>query len=898
MVTNGRPDFARQAVDYFRRQDHLNRELVIIDNGGGPLADVEDDRVRVLRLSAPCTVGTARNIGAEAARGYLIAHWDDDDWMGSGRLRLAVAALADQQTVIAGLRTFVRYEAQLGRAWRYTPLATDAPFLAGASLVYRRDWWIGHPFPDRDVGEDAAFLGAVDESMVAVLSDDDWFVAVGHGRNTAPVNFADPRWAEIELSDVLRRFGSDASFYAAVRRGTLRSVEPAGYNVASSLSRFAAPDKGAAGRAGDAVTVVGDLLVYDGLGSMTEYGARSLARAGVDVRVRPISLDRRGLHDETLALLDRPHADGPLLFWSWPRSDLAVHAQRSELFVRTAWESTALPTDWPRLLENCRAVLVPSAFVADACRASGVTVPVVVVPDGIDPEVYSFIDRPDHEGITVLAVGTLIGRKRMPAVVASWQRAFGDDPHARLLIKARFRAGHVTVDDPRITVVDDNEPTRGIAHWYAKADVLLALGNEGFGLPLVEAMATGLPVVALDAEGQHDVCREADGVVLRVPAERVEPFDDPRYGRCGEVSVPSIQVAADHLAWVASHRGEARDMGRSASAWALHHRDVWAMGASVLEAMEQRVVPSRRLRPRRAMWVPSWRQRCGVGEYSADLVRSLPGIEVVASEPTGRADLRLVHVQHETSLLDDADLERYLDAADWPVTVTEHSVGTESRGWESKASALVALTAEGVNRLAQRAPGRRVLRMDMGCPTWFPPRKHQRGRVIGAFGFLEAHKGFFGLLAAVRELEGVSLELHSYPKWSAIADRFAADCSGLDVSWHRQYLPVDEIARRLAATCDVVVFWYDEVPTAAASAAVRVALASGVPVLTSRTTWFADVADVTYQPADLVEGLERLLDDSELRAELVARARDYCHAHAWPRVAAQHLQLWQELESA
>ena len=65
-------------------------------------------------------------------------------------------------------------------------------------------------------------------------------------------------------------------------------------------------------------------------------------------------------------------------------------------------------------------------------------------------------------------------------------------------------------------MLEDLEPTRGIAHWYARADVLLALGNEGFGLPLVEAMATGLPVIALDSEGQSDVCADAGGLVMPV----------------------------------------------------------------------------------------------------------------------------------------------------------------------------------------------------------------------------------------------------------------------------------------------------------------------------------------------------------------------------------------------
>ncbi len=37
-----------------------------------------------------------------------------------------------------------------------------------------------------------------------------------------------------------------------------------------------------------------------------------------------------------------------------------------------------------------------------------------------------------------------------------------------------------------------------LADWYGSLDVLLSLGNEGFGLPVVEAMACGTPVIAGD----------------------------------------------------------------------------------------------------------------------------------------------------------------------------------------------------------------------------------------------------------------------------------------------------------------------------------------------------------------------------------------------------------------
>jgi hypothetical protein len=77
-----------------------------------------------------------------------------------------------------------------------------------------------------------------------------------------------------------------------------------------------------------------------------------------------------------------------------------------------------------------------------------------------------------------------------------------------------------------------------------------------------------------------------------------------------------------------------------------------------------------------------------------------------------------------------------------------------------------------------------------------------------------------------------------------------------------------------------------------------VGLATGVPVLTSATGWFADLREVTYQPADVMEGVRRLLDDSALRGTLSTGAREFCAQHAWRRVAAEHLTLWQSVESA
>src|SRR5438067_1124522 len=96
MPTRDRPRFVPQAISYFLRQDYEPRELIVIDDGDVPVADLvpTDPRIRYVRLDGRRALGAKRNIGCELAAGEFVAHWDDDDWNASHRLRSQVGALA------------------------------------------------------------------------------------------------------------------------------------------------------------------------------------------------------------------------------------------------------------------------------------------------------------------------------------------------------------------------------------------------------------------------------------------------------------------------------------------------------------------------------------------------------------------------------------------------------------------------------------------------------------------------------------------------------------------------------------------------------------------------------------------------------------------------------------
>ena len=447
-----------------------------------------------------------------------------------------------------------------------------------------------------------------------------------------------------------------------------------------------------------------------------------------------------------------------------------------------------------------------------------------------------------------------------PSASRRGSRRSSGDPDARLIIKTSYGYQNYNPDDPRIGYDDQPEPTRGILHWYAQADVLLALGSEGFGLPMVEGMATGLPVIALNAEGQADAVEDAPGLLLPVDPVAMKPHK-PSGGVHG---VPAVEDVADRLRWVAQHRAEARELGRAASAWAHQQRNVWAKGAAVIDLIERSTY--RPLRKRRTIWTPSWGDECGIAEYTASLILPLSDVRVTRDAPDWRS-AKLIHVQHEASLFHDLALTRAVQEARHagvPVIITEHSVIDQAASWERDAAALVALTERGADKLRARCPGKLVEHIPIGCAEWFPPRKAQRGRVIGAFGFLQRHKGFWELLDALPAIPDTELVLYSRARSPELEAEWEAAAAGLPVRRYREYLPVEQIARRLAAEADILVYWYHDLPFASASAAVRIGLASGVPVMTSPIPMFSELKDVTYQPDDLIAGIRRLLEDTAL----------------------------------
>jgi glycosyltransferase involved in cell wall biosynthesis len=163
-------------------------------------------------------------------------------------------------------------------------------------------------------------------------------------------------------------------------------------------------------------------------------------------------------------------------------------------------------------------VIVPSQFTGDELERSGFERErIEVVPFGVDRPVPRDPDEIDRTvaraGVHppyVLTVGTVEPRKDIPPIVRAMRRLRRDRPELTLVVVGPPGWGEVTgLDHPFVQVIGA-QPWSVLDALYRRADVFcLASLYEGFGLPVVEAMARGVPTVATTGSALEEVVQGA-----------------------------------------------------------------------------------------------------------------------------------------------------------------------------------------------------------------------------------------------------------------------------------------------------------------------------------------------------------------------------------------------------
>ncbi len=181
-----------------------------------------------------------------------------------------------------------------------------------------------------------------------------------------------------------------------------------------------------------------------------------------------------------------------------------------------------------RAMQRADAIIAVSAAVAAEIAAHDPTLTsrIVAIPNGVrnDAPLPRVVD-PEHP--TILVVGTIEPRKNHRALLDGIERLRQTRPTAQLVV-----AGRIGWQSDAIVARLHEGERSGSVRWLQPSDLELrqayahasivssAAWYEGFGLPLLEAMAAGVPVVASDISAHREVGGDS---ITYVPLDGSDP---------------------------------------------------------------------------------------------------------------------------------------------------------------------------------------------------------------------------------------------------------------------------------------------------------------------------------------------------------------------------------------
>jgi len=168
-------------------------------------------------------------------------------------------------------------------------------------------------------------------------------------------------------------------------------------------------------------------------------------------------------------------------------------------------------------------VIVPSESVRDILLKRGVRTPLEVVPTGVDAQRFSKGDRNAFrqenqiplEALVVGHAGRLSPEKNLEFLTNCMIELLKKEPRAHALIVGQGPSEKMIKENFEQAGLGKRLHLTGVLHYQHLVDAYFAMDvfafaslSETQGIVLIEAMAAGVPVVALDAPGAREVVED------------------------------------------------------------------------------------------------------------------------------------------------------------------------------------------------------------------------------------------------------------------------------------------------------------------------------------------------------------------------------------------------------
>ncbi|HXG11663.1 MAG TPA: glycosyltransferase [Gemmataceae bacterium] len=556
VCTRNRPKLLRRALHSVGCQDFGNFEVIVVDDGSDEpvtLPSGPRPRMRLIRIEHQ-GVGAARAAGLDAARGEFVAYCDDDDEWTPDHLSMLVSYLREHPEVDLVYADSEWVQGSGPPAVAYS-INYDGMLLGQENYIFATD--VLHR------AEAARAAGGFDPALQAYEDWDLWLrLSRRHTLRHLPAVLGRHYWHEGCVA-AAEHWQDWERVHQRHQRWLAEAGDAARHDLELDAARDA-PFDPATWRPGRRELIWHSLLrPNEGYGTAGRQLLLALEAEGVKVVMAPT----RNQPPPGLERFYRPLDHwGRLGFYYhyWNRPGVL----RCERVVNySMWESTGVPPEHVEAINRAVALqYVPCRQNAESFRACGVRVPIKVLHHGVDAGRFPYLDRPRRENFTLGTFGDLSPRKGIDVLLRAFRDEFSPREPVRLLLKGGSPTPAYRVDDPRVTLVSGYLNPDQLLELLRQMDVfVLPSRGEGFGLCGLEAMATGLPLIATAWGGPAEYLDPADSFPLSYRLVEAGGIESNHVRYFGLWAEPDYDHLRSLMRWLYEHPDEAAAKGRRAA---------------------------------------------------------------------------------------------------------------------------------------------------------------------------------------------------------------------------------------------------------------------------------------------------------------------------------------------
>lgn len=299
----------------------------------------------------------------------------------------------------------------------------------------------------------------------------------------------------------------------------------------------------------------------------------------------------------------------------WPPN--FIPPQQGAWVIIQPWEFGGIPKDWVRpMQEQVDEIWVPTSFVKKCYILSGVSDDKIhIIPNGVDSNVFSpegqLFEFTTKKKFKILFVGGTIHRKGIDVLLKSYSNTFLKSDDICLIIKGQaggiypkselndyiYQLSKDNPNFPEIEYINKNLNELELASLYRSVNCFcLPYRGEGFGLPIIEAMSCGIPVIITGNGASKDFTNESFAYLIestRTENLSVDSFEPSAPGFWLEE--PSEINLSEILLQVYNNPDEAFEKGLKGRKYAIENLN-WSI---VYELVTERLKYLKEIKPLR-----------------------------------------------------------------------------------------------------------------------------------------------------------------------------------------------------------------------------------------------------------------------------------------------------------